>query len=72
MPKLPQKEAVSRDNPDFEADWCRFILDEGCLFAPSLIGDHTIIYSEVSPWNKELSRPVLYVVRPRFGRLEDF
>jgi hypothetical protein len=35
MPKPPQKVAVLRNNPVFEADWCRIILDESYIFAPT-------------------------------------
>src|SRR6478752_9478346 len=70
MPKPPQKEALLRNDPDFEPYWRRFILDNRCLFGSALKRDHTLIYSQISPWNKELSRRLLYMIRPRFSRLE--
>ncbi|SCN68614.1 uncharacterized protein FFC1_00001 [Fusarium fujikuroi] len=70
MPKPLQKEAKLRNNPDFEPYGRSFILDECCLFGSAFERDHTLIYSQISPWNKELGRRLLYVIRPWFSRFE--
>jgi hypothetical protein len=70
MPKPLQKVALLRNNPDFKAYRRGLSLDDRCLFWSACKRDHTLIYSQISPWKIELNRHPLYIIRPLFSRLE--